>query len=65
MWLVLTFVACLADAPQPQCRHVELAWEGSSFACTMFGQREAARWIAEHDGWTIRGGWRCIAGKPV
>lgn len=64
MWLVLTFVACLSGS-QERCRNVEIVWEGSPFQCVMFGQNAAARWIAEHEGWEMAGGWRCINGQGV
>lgn len=65
MVLVLTFIACLASSDASHCRNVEIMWEGSHFSCMMFGQMEAARWVSEHEGWQINGGWRCLNGQRV
>ena len=65
MWLVLTFVACLSGSSPGPCRSVELAWEGSPHQCLLFGQQEIARWVSEHPGFAVRGGYRCLNGRPV
>jgi hypothetical protein len=65
MWLVLTFIACVASADGGRCRNVEIAWEGTPHQCMLFGQAEAARWVSEHPGWKLRHGYRCVNGRPA
>jgi hypothetical protein len=64
--LVLTFVACLGGSVESgRCRLVELPFEGSMQQCMIFGQHEAARWVAVHEGWRVARGWRCVGGRSA
>jgi hypothetical protein len=65
MLLMLTFVACLAGGEPARCETVEIAWEGSMLQCQMFGQMEAARWVGDHAGYRLRGGYRCLPGRAI
>ena len=58
--LVLSFMVCLGAA-DGRCRNVEIPFDGSVQQCVMYGQLEAARWAAEHAGWELRRGYRCMA----
>jgi hypothetical protein len=64
--LVLTFVACLSGpADGGRCRRVEVPFEGTMQQCMLFGQHEAARWAADHEGWRLHRGWRCVRGRSA
>ena len=65
MLYVLTFVACLVGAGEPRCERIELPWEGLEFRCQLFGQMEVARWLREHPGFVLEGGWRCERGRST
>jgi hypothetical protein len=60
MILTLAFVACISG----HCRTVAMPWEGSQMQCMLFGQVEAARWVAAHPGYVVARGWRCETGLP-
>jgi len=62
---LLTFIACLSGAPDRPCQPVEIAWEGSVFHCMAFGQIEMVRWVAEHPGFYVRAGYRCVPGRAA
>jgi len=53
--VILAFVACFAV----RCSLVELPFDGTGQQCLLFGQHEVARWLGDHPGYTLRGGWRC------
>ena len=60
MWLVLTFVACLATADGPQqCRRVHLPWQGGLLSCLVQGQAAIARWERQHPGFVRTGPFSC------
>lgn len=61
--LVLSFVVCLSVGGE--CRRVELPFDGSMQQCMLFGQHEAARWIAHNEGYELRRGWRCLKGRSA
>ncbi len=63
--LVLTFVACIGANNGDRCRQIELPFDGSTMQCMLFGQVEAAHWIAEHPGWVVTQGWKCQTGKSI
>ncbi|MCX8101698.1 MAG: hypothetical protein N3D77_10730 [Geminicoccaceae bacterium] len=65
MLYVLTFIACLASAAEPRCERIELPWDGPEFRCQLFGQMEIARWLREHPGFVLEGGWRCERGRSI
>ncbi len=65
MLYVLTFVVCLVGASEPRCERIELPWDGPEFRCQLFGQMEIARWLREHPGFTLEGGWRCEPGQAL
>lgn len=62
--LVLSFMVCLSS-PSGRCQQVEMPFEGSLQQCMLFGQQEAARWVAEHAGWQLNRGWRCSNGRSA
>ena len=59
----LVFLACLITSDH--CQVVERPWPGPSFACTLHGQQEIARWLAEQPGWELRGGYKCVLGQNI
>ncbi len=63
--LIVSFVVCLGAADGGSCRQIELPFEGSMQQCMLFGQHQAARWIADHDGYHLRRGWRCLSGRAA
>ncbi len=63
MLYVLTFLACLGNGPERLCDRVELPWDGPEFRCQLFGQMEVVRWLREHPGFVLEGGWRCERGR--
>ena len=63
--LILSFVVCLGTVGTGRCEQVELPFDGSMQQCMLFGQHQAARWIADHDGYQLRRGWRCLSGKAA
>lgn len=65
MGLVLTFLACLAQAPDGGCERIRIPWDRSATQCLTRGQMEMARWFAEHPGYRPRGGWRCERGREA
>lgn len=65
MLFILTFVACVGGPSGQSCRNVEIAWDGSSHQCMLFGQMEMARWISEHPGYVATQGYRCVAGREI
>jgi hypothetical protein len=58
--LVLSFMVCLGAADGGRCRQVEIPFDGSVQQCLLYGQAEAAHWLAEHEGWELRRGYRCL-----
>ncbi len=65
MWLVLSFIACLASGDARSCRQVEIPWTGSLMQCMLRGQAEIARWERGHPGYHLSGGYSCGRGKQV
>ncbi len=66
MWLVLSFVVCLnAASGEDRCRTIDLPWAGSMMSCMLRGQAEMARWVMEHPGYEVRGGWECRRGRDI
>lgn len=65
MLLMLTFLACVGSGPQAPCQTIEIAWDGPSASCPFMGQLEAARWLGEHPGYRLRGGYRCLPGRAI
>jgi hypothetical protein len=65
MLYVLTFLASLAGVSELRCGRIELPWNGPEFRCQLFGQMEIARWLREHPGFVLEGGWRWERGRST
>jgi len=59
VWIVLTFLACLAGGDDQRCREVHIPWQGSVFSCLVRGQADIARWEQHHPGYRRVGPYSC------
>lgn len=60
--ITVVFIACLGAS----CEPVEIRAPMTPLYCALKGGQEtAARWIASHPDWTVRGRIACEVGEPA